>query len=64
MYIPVGSQIFISCIYQPPPPNFFLNENIHEVDSKEMENIHSINLIKYMLSIIKLKSISIECHIE
>lgn len=43
MYIPVGSQIFISCIYQHPPPNFFLNENIHEVDSKEMENIHSIN---------------------
>lgn len=27
----------------PPPPHFFLNENIHEVDSKEMENIHSIN---------------------
>lgn len=45
MYIPVGSQIFISCIYQHqhPPPFFFLNENIHEVDSKEMENIHSIN---------------------
>lgn len=46
MYIPVGSQIFISCIYQhqhPPPPIFKKNENIHEVDSKEMENIHSIN---------------------
>lgn len=27
----------------PLPPIFFLNENIHEVDSKEMENIHSIN---------------------
>lgn len=46
MYIPVGSQIFISCIYQHQhqhSPIFKKNENIHEVDSKEMENIHSIN---------------------